>query len=111
MAWLCAPPIPEGATPTMLTTPEPSVAVLLVVSVMRLVDVVGFVPNVAVTPAGSETVLSETDPAKDPIGAMVSVVVTVLPCTRVAGAGDRNISKDGLKITMGRFVDALDAPE
>ena len=57
----------------------PVAAVLFAVNVRTLVDVVGFVPNEAVTPLGSAEVDSVTDPVNPPVGDTVIVLLPLLP--------------------------------
>ena len=68
----------------------PTVADPLAVSVSRLVPVVGFVPNPAVTPLGNPDAPSVTLPANPFVGFTVIVLVPLLPCAmlKVLGAAD-----------------------
>ena len=66
----------------------PVAAVLLAVSVRTLLDVVGFVPKLAVTPAGKPEADSETDPVNPFRGFTVIVLVPLFPCVTVSEAGD-----------------------
>lgn len=71
-----------------MTVAGPVVAVLLAVSVRTLVDVVGLVPKLAVTPAGKPEADSETEPVNPFSGFTVIVLVPLLPCVTVSDAGD-----------------------
>ncbi len=57
----------------------PVVAVLLAVKVKTLVDVVGLVPNEAVTPEGRAEVDSVTLPVKPPDGVTEIVLLPLVP--------------------------------
>lgn len=78
--------LPE--TPVMVTVTVPVAAVLLAVNVRRLVDVAGFVPNVAVTPDGRPEADSVTLPAKPLTGLTVIVVLPEPPRVTVMLAGE-----------------------
>jgi hypothetical protein len=65
--------VPVGLVPVMVTVEVPTVAVLLAVSVNTLVEVAGFVPNAAVTPAGSPA----AERLKLPVNGLTSVIVMV----------------------------------
>jgi hypothetical protein len=73
----------------------PVVAVLLAVNVRTLVDVVGFVPNAAVTPLGRAEVDSVTDPVKPFDGVTVIVLLPLVPCLTVKLAGEADSEKLG----------------
>src|SRR5215471_3390568 len=83
----------EAPVPVMWLVPV--AAVLLAVNVRTLVDVVGFVPNEAVTPLGSAEVDSVTDPVNPPVGATVIVLLPLVPCFTVKLAGDAESEKSG----------------
>jgi len=74
--------------PVMVTVAVPVVAVELAVSVTALVDVVGLVPKLAVTPAGSPDAERLTLPVKPFTGFTVIVLVPLPPCVTVTLAGD-----------------------
>ena len=57
----------------------PAAAVPLAVKVRTLVDVVGFVPKVAVTPPGKLETERVTDPLKPPDGTTVMVLLPLEP--------------------------------
>lgn len=65
--------------PVIVTVNPPTVAVLLAESVSTLVDVLGFVPNEAVTPLGSPEAAKVTLPLNPPEGVTVIVSVPLLP--------------------------------
>ena len=74
----------------------PVVAVLLAVKVRTLVDVVGLVPNVAVTPLGRAEFESDTEPVKPPESVTVIVLLPLVPCFTVKLAGDAESEKLGV---------------
>ena len=65
--------------PVMVTVAVPVVAVLLAVRVSVLVEVVGFVPNVAVTPLGKPDAAKVTLPENPPRSVTVIVLVPLPP--------------------------------
>ena len=69
--------LPE--VPVMVTVAAPVVAVALAVNVSTLVPVVGFVPNVAVTPLGRPDAASVTLPVNPSTSCTVMVLVPLLP--------------------------------
>jgi hypothetical protein len=69
--------LPE--VPVMVTVEVPVVAVALAVRVSTLLPVVGFVPNVAVTPLGRPDAASVTLPVNPPASVTVMVLVPLLP--------------------------------
>lgn len=81
--WLSEPEVP--VTVMVLV---PVVAVLLAVKLRTLVDVVGFVPNEAVTPLGRAEVESVTDPVKPFDGVTVIVLLPLVPCFTVKLVGE-----------------------
>lgn len=83
VVWLSVPDVP-----VIVTAFVPVVAVLLAVKVTTLVPVVGFVPNVAVTPVGKPDADSDTLPVKPPLGVTVIVELPLLPCVTVKLLGE-----------------------
>ena len=80
----------------MVTVTVPVVAVLLAVSVRTLVDVVGLVPKVAVTPEGRFKADSVTLPLKPPMSVTVIVLVPPAPpCVMLTLPGDADKVKLG----------------
>ena len=69
--------LPE--VPVMVMVDVPVAAVLLAVNVRTLVDVVGLVPNEAVTPLGSAELDSVTLPVNPLSGLTVIVLLPLLP--------------------------------
>lgn len=65
--------------PAIVTVNAPVVAVLVAVSVSTLLEVVGFVPNAAVTPIGRPDAVRVTLPVNPPTSVTVMVSVAVLP--------------------------------
>jgi hypothetical protein len=86
VVWLRVPEVP-----VTVTVAVPTVAVLLAVNVRALVEVVGFVPKLAVTPLGRPEAESVTDPVKPFDGVTVIVLLPLVPCftVRLAGEADR----------------------
>ena len=95
VVWLSAPEVP--VTVMVLV---PALAVLLAVKVRTLVDVVGLVPNEAVTPLGRAEVDSVTDPAKPPDGATVIVLLPLEPCLTVRLDGEAESEKSGVAVAF-----------
>ena len=94
--------LPE--TPLIVTVTVPVVAVLLAISVRTLVDVVGFVPKVAVTPEGKPEADSATLPLKPSTACTVIVLVPPgPPCVIVTLVGDAD------KLKFGDFADGARA--
>ena len=78
--------LPE--VPVIVTVDVPVVAVALAVSVNTLVPVVGFVPNVAVTPLGKPDAASVTLPVNPPTSVTEIVLLPLLPCVTVRLLGE-----------------------
>jgi hypothetical protein len=85
----------------IVTVDVPTVAVLLAVNVTLLVEVVGFVPNVAVTPDGNPDADKLTLPVNPPEGATVIVLLPLLPWTTVTLAGEADSEKFGVGAPAG----------
>lgn len=85
VVWLRVPEVP-----VIVTVEVPVVAVLLALNVTTLVDVVGFVPKLAVTPAGSPDADKLTLPVNPPLGVTVMVELPLLPWVtlRLEGEAD-----------------------
>ena len=79
----------------IVTVAAPVVAVLLAVKVRTLVEVVGLVPNAAVTPVGRPEADKLTLPVNPPVSVTVIVLVAVLPCTTLTLAGEAESEKSG----------------
>jgi hypothetical protein len=62
--------------------------VLLAVSVRTLVEVVGFVLKLAVTPAGRPEAERLTDPVKPLMGVTVIVLLPLVPCVMESEEGE-----------------------
>ena len=71
-----------------VTVAVPVVAVLLAVRVRTLVDVVGFVPKLAVTPVGRPEAERLTDPVKPLTGVTVIVLFPLVPWVMLSEEGD-----------------------
>src|SRR5215510_8672444 len=93
--------VSEPEVPVTVTVAVPVVAVLLAVRVKTLVDVVGFVPKLAVTPAGSPDADKVTLPVKPPEGVTVIVLVPLLPWVMVRLAGEAESEKSGVPPQFG----------
>lgn len=78
----------------------PVVAVLLAVKVKTLVEVVGLVPNEAVTPEGRAEFESDTLPVKPPDGVTVIVEEPLLPCVTLKLLGDAESEKFGVAVAL-----------
>ena len=81
--------------PLMVTVAVPVAAVALAVKVRTLVEVVGFVPKVAVTPEGKPDADRLTLPVKPPEGVTEIVVFPLLPWTTVTLDGEAESEKFG----------------
>jgi hypothetical protein len=86
----------------MVTVAVPVAAVGLAVNVTVLVDVVGLVPKVAVTPAGRPEADRLTLPVKPPEGVTVIVLLPLLPCVTLKLAGEADREKFGVCWAGGR---------
>lgn len=91
VVWLRLPEVP-----VIVMVLVPVVALLLAVNVNVLVDVVGFVPNEAVTPLGSAEVDRVTDPVKPPESVTVMVLLPLVPCLTVKLEGEAESEKFGV---------------
>lgn len=90
--------VSDPETPVTVTVAGPVVAVELALSVRTLLDVVGLVPNVAVTPAGNPDAESVTDPVNPFSGFTVMVLLPLLPCVTVNEAGEADNVKSGVAV-------------
>jgi len=94
--------LPE--VPVMVTVADPVVAVLLAVSVSTLVPVVGFVPNVAVTPLGRPDAANVTLPLNPFTSLTVMVLVPLPPCVMVRLLGESDRVKLGVADPARRLM-------
>jgi hypothetical protein len=94
--------LPE--VPVMVTVADPVVAVLLAVSVSTLVPVVGFVPNVAVTPLGRPDAANVTLPLNPFTSLTVMVLVPLPPCVMVRLLGESDKVKLGVADPANRLM-------
>lgn len=94
--------LPE--VPLMVTVAVPVVAVLLAVNVSVLVEVVGFVPNTAVTPLGKPDAVRVTLPVNPPAGVTVIVVAPLLPWVMVRLLGESESVKLGVDDPASRLI-------
>jgi hypothetical protein len=94
--------LPE--VPVMVTVDVPVVAVLLAVKVSTLVPVVGFVPNVAVTPLGRPDAARVTLPVNPPASFTVMVLVPLLPCVIDRLPGESESVKLGVEDPANRLM-------
>ena len=81
--------------PVIVTVEVPVVAAELAVKVTTLVEVVGLVPKVAVTPAGKPDADRLTLPVKPPEGVTVIVLFALLPWVTLTLAGEAEREKFG----------------
>jgi hypothetical protein len=87
--------VSDPEVPVTVMVLAPVVAVLLAVKVSTLVDVVGLVPNDAVTPLGNADVDRDTDPVKPLAGVTVIVLLPLVPCFTVKLEGEAESEKSG----------------
>lgn len=85
--------LPE--VPVMVTVDVPTAAVAVAVNVTELVDVVGLVPNAAVTPLGKPEAERVTLPVKPPVGVTVMVLLAFDPWVTLTLPGDADREKFG----------------
>ena len=98
--------------PVIVTTEVPIVAVPLAANVTTLLLVVGFVPNVAVTPLGKPEATSVTAPVKPPTSVKLMVSVALEPSpTDVAVADGASVKLCGAVTVSATAVDAVSEPE
>ena len=90
--------------PVMVTVEVPVVAVALAVRVSTLLPVVGFVPNVAVTPLGRPDAASVTLPVNPPTSVTVMVLVPLLPCVTDRLLGESESVKLGVADPASRLM-------
>lgn len=79
----------------MVTVKVPVAAVALAVNVNELVEVVGFVPKLAVTPLGRPEADKVTLPVNPPEGVTVIVLLPVPPCVTLTLDGEADSEKLG----------------
>ena len=94
--------LPE--VPVIVTVEVPVVAVALAVNVNTLVPVVGFVPNVAVTPLGRPDAASVTLPLNPLTSCTVMVLVPLLPWVIVRLVGESESVKLGVADPANRLM-------
>jgi hypothetical protein len=87
--------------PVTVTVAVPVVAVELAVSVSTLLEVAGFVPKLAVTPAGNPEADNVTLPVNPPDGVIVMVLLPLLPCVTLRLVGEADSEKFGLEAAGG----------
>jgi hypothetical protein len=90
--------VPE--VPVIVTVAVPVVAVLLAVKVTTLLDVVGLVPKLAVTPLGRPEADKVTLPVNPPEGVSVMVLVPLVPCFTVRLEGEAESEKLGVAVAF-----------
>ena len=98
--------VSDPDVPVMVMVLVPVVAVLEAVKVSELVDVVGLVPNDAVTPLGSAEFDSVTDPVKPAMSVTVIVLLPLVPCFTVRLEGEAESEKSGCAgaVTVSEMV-------
>lgn len=94
--------VSEPDVPVIVMVEVPMVAVELAVSVNTLLDVAGFVPNPAVTPAGKPEAERVTLPVNPPDGVMVMVLLPLVPWVTLRLLGEAESEKFGLDAAGGR---------
>lgn len=92
--------VSDPDVPVIVIVLVPVVAVLLAVNVRTLVDVVGFVPNEAVTPLGRAEFESVTDPVNPPESVTVIVLLPLVPCFTVRLEGEAESEKLGVAVAL-----------
>ena len=92
----------DPEVPVIVTVKVPVVALLLAVSVRTLVEVVGSVPNVAVTPAGRPEADKFTLLVNPPVGVTVIVLFPLFPWVTVRLEGEADSVKLGLGAGGGK---------
>jgi hypothetical protein len=84
----------------MVIVDVPVVAVELAAKVRTLVEVVGLVPNEAVTPEGRAEFESVTLPVKPPLRVTVIVELPLLPCVTLRLLGEAESEKLGVAVAF-----------
>jgi hypothetical protein len=79
----------------IVTVDVPTVAVAVAVNVTELVEVVGLVPKVAVTPLGKPEADRVTLPVNPPEGVTVMVLLALLPWVTLTLEGEADNEKFG----------------
>lgn len=97
VVWVIVPEVP-----VMVTVLVPAAAVLLATNVTVLVEVVGFVPKLAVTPAGRPDADKLTLPVKPPEFVTVIVLLPLPPCETATLAGEAEREKLGVDGAGGK---------
>ncbi len=92
----------EPEVPVMVTDAVPVAAVELAVNVTALVEVVGLVPKLAVTPDGNPDADKLTLPVKPFEGVTVIVLLPLLPCVMVKLEGEAESEKSGVAEAGGK---------
>lgn len=93
--------VSDPETPVIVTDEVPVVAVPDAVNVTPLLPVVGFVPKLAVTPAGNPDADRLTLPVNPPEGVTVIVLLPVPPCTTLTLEGEADSVKFGAGAPAG----------
>jgi len=94
--------VSEPEVPVMVTVEVPVVAVELAVNVTELLEVVGLVPKLAVTPEGRPDAESVTLPVKPPEAVTVIVLLALLPWVTERLLGEAESEKFGEEAAGGR---------
>ena len=99
--------LPE--VPVTVTVTAPTLAVPVAERVRRLLDVLGFVPKVAVTPVGRPDAAKLTLPL-NPLRELIEIVVEPgVPCKMVTFAGEAERRKPGCVVDVGQLLTKLAA--
>lgn len=85
----------------MVTVAVPVVALELAARVSTLLEVVGLVPKLAVTPDGNPEADKVTLPVKPPEGVTVMVLVPLLPWVTLRLLGEAESEKFGVAVAGG----------
>lgn len=91
VVWVSVPEVP-----VIVIVLVPVVAVLLAVNVRLLLEVVGLVPKVAVTPLGRAELERLTDPVKPFKSVTLMVLLPLVPCFTVRLLGEAESEKFGV---------------
>ena len=94
--------VSEPEVPVMVTVAVPVVALELALSVTTLVDVVGLVPKLALTPAGKPEADKVTLPVNPFEGLTLTVLLPLLPCVTLKLEGEADSVKLGVAAAGGR---------
>lgn len=92
----------DPEVPVIVTEKVPVAAAAAAANVTVLVEVVGLVPKLAVTPLGKPEADKLTLPVNPPEGVTVIVLPALLPCVTLKLAGEADSAKSGVDGGGGR---------